>query len=125
MSASCCDESEGRYFRGEMASQRPRRNASPATSKPQPIKVTVPFPQLICNPSHKATQTDENELEESGKGRPRRSNSWGSTDHLKELQQRQSNKIGGKLNQVYSRLSPVRGVHPTPDTMLRDVHASV
>ena len=99
----------------------PSSLTSRTTSKPQPIKVTVLFAQLIRNPSHKATQTDENELEESGRGRPRHSNSWGRTDYLKELKERRSNKIGGKSNQVYGRLSPVRGVHPTPDTMLRDV----
>lgn len=33
-----------------MASQRPRRNASPASSKPQPMRATLPF-SLIRNPS--------------------------------------------------------------------------
>lgn len=37
-------------LRGEMASQRPRRNASPASSKPQPMRATLPF-SLIRNPS--------------------------------------------------------------------------
>ena len=40
-----------------------------------------------------------------------------------QLKQRRSNKIGGKSNQVYGRLSPVRGVHPT-QTQTRIVQSS-
>ena len=51
--------------------------------------VSFLFMLSLSNPGFLSTQTDENELEESGRGRPRRSNSWGSTDHLKEVRHHQ------------------------------------